>query len=517
MKRSLHRVCLLGCILTALLFSLSASLAEQDRSAIPEPEAEEAFGGSDGGDLFAQYVQRLFDTRSTVRKKTAAYPVGSRFTGINAQIYSQLAVMIQEAAAGDRTSTQFTVTLDASAIEQTEFTAQELGVDAVVVDGVLSKEALIAAENKLGFNSPVLMRALVADYPYEMYWFNKTVGIRRQYLFTWKWDQDLNDFTLVLQSSAVLRFTVNDEYALDTYTINPEPVLTARQAAENAREIVRQYASLPDYEKLDAYRTAICDLVSYDYAALDDSSYSNSYQLVWVFDSDPGTNVVCEGYAKAFQFLCDASSFQREIICRSITGWISGGRHMWNIVTMPDGRNYLTDITNCDTGMAGADTLLFLAAAESFNEEEGLYWFAVRNGSMWYRYTDETLELYAKEELTLSADAFDRYLVPAPDVSGLTQLTLPDSLSRIEANALEGTAAELIVMPQHAVTVDALAFAGCHSLQAVLFPGPAYSLDASAFRDCPQVILLCREDSAVPAFARENHIRYAIVPDDYQP
>ena len=128
MKRSLHRVCLLGCILTALLFSLSASLAEQDRSAIPEPEAEEAFGGSDGGDLFAQYVQRLFDTRGTVRKKTATYPVGSRFTGINAQIYSQLAVMIQEAAAGDRTSTQFTVTLDASAIEPPEFTPQERAV-----------------------------------------------------------------------------------------------------------------------------------------------------------------------------------------------------------------------------------------------------------------------------------------------------------------------------------------------------------------------------------------------------
>ena len=30
-------------------------------------------------------------------------------------------------------------------------------------------------------------------------------------------------------------------------------------------------------------------------------------ELIWVFDGDSSTNVVCEGYAKAFQYLCDLS------------------------------------------------------------------------------------------------------------------------------------------------------------------------------------------------------------------
>ena len=74
---------------------------------------------------------------------------------------------------------------------------------------------------------------------------------------------------------------------------------------------------------------------------------------------DESTNVVCEGYSKAFQYLCDLS----DITCYTVTGDMDGGTgagaHMWNIVEQ-DGRYYIADITNSDTDSAGENGELFL-------------------------------------------------------------------------------------------------------------------------------------------------------------
>ena len=58
---------------------------------------------------------------------------------------------------------------------------------------------------------------------------------------------------------------------------------------------------------------------------------------------------VCEGYSKAFQYLCDLSSFKDKVECHSVSG-VTSGPHMWNVVAMEDGYNYLVDVTNCDEG-----------------------------------------------------------------------------------------------------------------------------------------------------------------------
>ena len=42
-----------------------------------------------------------------------------------------------------------------------------------------------------------------------------------------------------------------------------------------------------------------------------------------------------------------------------MSGGTGAGDHMWNIVTMDDGCNYLVDVTNCDTGSIGAPGKLF--------------------------------------------------------------------------------------------------------------------------------------------------------------
>ena len=69
--------------------------------------------------------------------------------------------------------------------------------------------------------------------------------------------------------------------------------------------------------------------------------------------------MVCEGYSKAFQYLCDLS----DITCYTVTGIMNGGTgegpHMWNIVAN-NGKYYMADITNSDEGTVGEDGGLFL-------------------------------------------------------------------------------------------------------------------------------------------------------------
>ena len=83
--------------------------------------------------------------------------------------------------------------------------------------------------------------------------------------------------------------------------------------------------------------------------------------MIWVFDGDNSTKVVCEGYAKAFQYLCEKSTPQ--IKCYNVTGTM-GGNHMWNVVEVGNAR-YLVDVTNCDDKMIGHPDKLFLKAVKS--------------------------------------------------------------------------------------------------------------------------------------------------------
>ena len=106
--------------------------------------------------------------------------------------------------------------------------------------------------------------------------------------------------------------------------------------------------------------------------------YGNPWQVIYVFDNNPLTNVVCEGYAKAFQLLCNLSNFENASVkCYTVTGEMAGGTgsggHMWNIVTMDDGLNYIVDITNSDTGSVGQDGKLFMAGNSSGNISAGIH------------------------------------------------------------------------------------------------------------------------------------------------
>lgn len=90
----------------------------------------------------------------------------------------------------------------------------------------------------------------------------------------------------------------------------------------------------------------ICSLTDYDYTVTQETDENReAFQLAKVFR---GERVVCEGYAKAFKYLCDRAG----VNCAIVRGDADRGdgvriSHAWNSVEI-DGEWYLVDSTNND-------------------------------------------------------------------------------------------------------------------------------------------------------------------------
>lgn len=252
----------------------------------------------------------------------------------------------------------------------------------------------------------------MADCPYELYWYHKSNGweATRTYNAYSKKESDHIQVNLTL-TEIFFSLNVASDYAVSAgngkyyiYQIDKEKISKAHIAKANAETIIKKYESLDDYKKLYAYLREICELVSYDFEAAKNPSeltVNRHTQLVSVFDEDNNTNVVCEGYSKAFAYLCEKSNFQNDIKCYIVTS----KNHMWNIVTMEDGKNYIVDVTNCDENTIGSPNQLFLAGAKG-NVDNG-YVFVNKNGKQHeYIYEDITKQIFPKSILEISDTAY---------------------------------------------------------------------------------------------------------------
>ena len=259
-------------------------------------------------------------------------------------------------------------------------------------------------------------QALLADLPYALYWHDKTVGIGYSYIPDNGWE------------NITFKFAVAAEFRGDSLYTTNIPNVPAAVAA--AKQVVSANRGKTDYDKLQAYRQYICDQVSYNFSINKDTAYGNPWQLLWVFDGNASTNVVCEGYAKAFKYLCDlteeSNGWIGSVETLDVTGTMNGDRHMWNVVRI-NGTNYLADVTNCDQGTVGYPTELFLCGIQT-------------NGSSMYHQDTETTYIYDTDtrnsfkaaDLAVSAAGFDPgaatvpanvKLVSAKVVSGGIQVT----------------------------------------------------------------------------------------------
>lgn len=297
------------------------------------------------------------------------------------QIYNALLPDIRKIAAGTRSNTELTVGQDVFGS----------GMSWDTLSGYLSN----------------VTDALLLDCPYEFYWFDKTTG----------WSCS-GSFLGNSVTSVQISFFVASAYrsGSEDFTIDTGKTSAAAATPEKAQDIVNKYAGLSDYEKLLAYKNEICDLVDYNHTAADDDNtpYGDPWQIIYVFDEDKNTNVVCEGYAKAFQYLCDLSAFN-DAVCYTVTGTMSGGTgagsHMWNIVTL-EGENYLVDVTNSDSGSVGQNGGLFLSAPDSGSWDD-CYSFQVGTSLVKFYYADR---MYGENILTLASSDY----TPAKTVTSLT-------------------------------------------------------------------------------------------------
>ena len=330
-------------------------------------------------------------------KQVSAASAGSRLQGMNKTIYDYLKTQIKAVANGTLTSTEFTISDDNAILS---WTKEDLGVSTIISGNSATAEANQAANEKFAQTIDVnkIIKCLLVDCPYEMYWYNKTKGASivssRSYTSS-----------EVKITSIVFKFAVSSDYASGDYAVDASKIAATASAVDTAKAIVAKYAGKSDVEKLTAYRDEICQLAEYNHTAADNPStpYGAPWQMVSVFDNDPATKSVCEGYAKAFKYLCDLTDFDGDVSCHIVDGYMQGGtgegNHMWNVVQI-DGGVLLVDVTNCDEGSVGAPDKLFLKSGQKNGS-----WYAMDCGSttIYYTYSETEKDLHTNGYLELKA------------------------------------------------------------------------------------------------------------------
>lgn len=388
-------------------------MEQQITGAAQDDYGSEAAGDSDGSEAAGGAAVASSDR-------------GARLKGNDKKIYTALASAISKIAAGKRESSIIEIPLR-KVTGKLKFTAADLGVSSILdKNGNVRSSAKKALQNKYAFDLRTIHSALLADMPYELYWYDKAYT---RYDSTGKAVQMACSYT-ISDSSGMLLYSYNDKYmrftndpvirfkfvvsgdyswkgSTGTYDLRSD-LAAVRAAVSNAKAIAASHAGETDLEKLDSYREEICDLASYDFvlgADLKSRDYGDPWQIIYVFDGDSSTKVVCEGYAKAFQFLCDISSFNSSRIkCRIVSGTLDmddDSPHMWNILRMNDGSNHIADITNCDAGTVGYPDKVFLKKYTA-RQSNKYYRYAVSGGSIIYGYNSSTTEIYGSSELAMS-------------------------------------------------------------------------------------------------------------------
>jgi len=409
---------------------------EEEAEDEPEEEAEDeeieiyvesspityAPGASENdGSLLDEYAyKQLYSLRPQGMTINAVHDSGLRLEGVNRTVFYNLKNQIASVAAGDCTSTALEIPVEELNLGQTAWTAADLGLESLTVVGpdgkrTYSDEAMDAVNEKVGFELQKVITALLSDCPYELYWYDKTIGtVLKSYSFTG------TAARIEIVGNMTFYFNVIGVYCDNTTItingqvvrcgINPDTGTAVSAAVSNAQNIVASYAGRSDYDKLLGFKNAICSMVSYNNDALIEGvDYGDPWQIIYVFDGRENTNVVCEGYAKAFQYLCDIGDLSGRMMTYAVSGVMRGGtgagNHMWNIVRMENGKNYIVDVTNCDEGTIGAPDKLFLAGVDSGSVEEG-YDVVVGDSTIHYEYESKVRDNFSTAELSISENSY---------------------------------------------------------------------------------------------------------------
>ncbi len=287
--------------------------ADSDEEVFAEAVIPDENGAVDNRQLLEKYLNDILYGQDPDTQPAASLGEDV-LNGQQQTLYEELKSKIS-AVASKGGSTRFKVSSDLGLTWQTTASGNAL------------KREVAAHLNELDISK--IIDCLAVDCPYELYWYEKTAATTWQYGYSTK---ATGNKTTVKIENLSISMPVISSYASGKYKVNAGIVQIAKSAAENARMIVKEFQGYTETEKLYGYKEMICYLTSYNDDVTEDDEYGDPWQLIYVFDGDDSTNVVCEGYSKAFQYLCDLS----DITCYTVTGMMNGGTgegpHMWNIV-----------------------------------------------------------------------------------------------------------------------------------------------------------------------------------------
>ncbi len=466
-------------------------------------ERVEVSSGLDSSAALEGYIDRAFGLRTEITKRDA------RLSGLNLKIYNLLKPLVQQVAAGELASTVFEVDVgsDAEGLVYSLDQLKKVNPDLVSIrteSGDIAAGVMDAYFILAGFDIRTVVNALIANLSYDLYWFNKTYSYKR-YVYS-------NGKVSVFQNQKmIISLHVAPEFSADqadhSTSFNTDLAASISTAAETARGIAAQHAEEGDAQKLRSFKDAICELTSYNYDAVRQGApYGNPWQLIWVFDGDPETKVVCEGYAKAFKYLCELSTFQASVSVSLVTGTLGSSNHMWNLVSVDGGFSYLVDVTNCDEDMAGYPDYLFMAGYSERYQSGGntgyIFNFKDNTRSLTYIYDSTTINLYSADQIAVSDRNYVDGDVPAVVDTGAcgSQLTwtldedglliisgtgVMDNLTK-ETDAWHSHLKDICKVLVHdgVTSIGQYAFSHCENLSEVYLPNSLSLLDSFAFEAC---------------------------------
>ncbi len=264
----------------------------------------------------------------------------------------------------------------------------------------------------------------VSNSELSEYWQEAVTVLLYEYPEYTYWLLECEVYTSYYDTSRVVSASINlipsgDYKGSKAYTVDSAKIKTAAASIKKADRIAAKYEGKSDYEKIKGYCDEISALTEYNNETDSYQEGGNPWQMLWVFDGDPKTNVVCEGYAKAFYYLCKKGGVE----CFIATGNMNGGGHMWNIV-IADGKSYVVDITSTDgfdealeLGLDVNYMLILKGAADSsengctvttpekstaWKEDDKVYTYTISAMDVKYSYDNNTKKLYSKSLLTVS-------------------------------------------------------------------------------------------------------------------
>lgn len=409
-KKALRTTAAIACAAFTAFSAISPAYAQSSYFSSGKQYVDTTYLLADSDQLFSDYVDHTFGIHYDAGNKLPQVSKRMPLDQVDQVIYDFLYENIKKVASGETTDTVFKVN------------RSDL------------RNKLDGTVNINNFSLQKVVGALLSDCPYDLYWYDKTSGFQCE--------STLFNLTFYCPVSADYSLTG----ASGTFTTNPDKTSAANTALNSANAILAGVdPNWSDYAVLTYFKESICSLVSYNEDAAANSAsinYGNPWQMIYVFDGDSSTDVVCEGYSKAFKYLCDNHKFNSDVKCilatglmTSVTysGYASGG-HMWNMVSI-NGKNYLVDVTNSDEHSLGEDGELFFAGVPSSDcisngKQQIGYTITMDNAKVTYQYDDETLNVYYDNEITIAESAPTLYRVIWKDYD--------DTVIETDENVAEG-------------------------------------------------------------------------------